>query len=454
LRQPRCTHSPGPCCTGGFWSEILNRTQPRIFYGWWIVVVSGFGIFFAPSVTVYSFAVFFPSLVHEFHATRTAISFGFTLHNLVGALWLPLMGNLIDRFGARRVLLSMTLAFALVLLSAPWLVDGVWAFYIFYALLGWTLPGPLGFGVVIAHWFDRRRGLALGLLGLSIGIGAFAVPLLSRWLIARFGWHVAYAIFGGANLFIALPVMLAFLRNDPAELGVLPDGAASAPDPGMAIGLPSELSSSLPSGLSWPEVRREPAFWVMVSAFVMASASLHAGILHLPTLLMDRGFAAQRAALASAFVGVAIIVGRVGCGWLMDRVFAPRVGMLFYALSAAGLVLLWAAPAGSSVFLAAFLVGLGMGAEVDMIAYLASRYFGLRSFATVYGYAFAAFMVAGALGPLMMGAVFDRFHSYSVGVGAAAIASLAAAALLALLGPYRFGPAEGPVEARPALMEA
>jgi MFS family permease len=424
----------------------LNNAQPRIFYGWWIILVSAVGIFFGPPVTVYSFAVFFPSLVHEFHATRTAVSFGFTLHNLVGAIWLPVMGNLIDRFGARRVLLSITFVFALVLLSAPWLVHTILAFYIFYAVLGWMLPGPMGFGVVIAHWFDRRRGLALGLLGLSLGVGAFIVPLLSRWLIARYGWHVAYAIFGGANLLIAIPAVLAFLRNDPAELGIAPDGVSSAPH--------GSITAQTATGLSWSEVRREPAFWVMVSAFVMASASLHAGILHLPMLLMDRGFTAQRAALASSVVGVAIMVGRAGCGWLMDRLFAPRVGMLFYALSASGLVLLWAAPAGPSTFLAAFLVGLGMGAEVDMIAYLASRYFGLRSFATVYGYAFAAFMVAGALGPLMMGVVFDHFHSYSVGVGVAAIASLAAAALLTVLGPYRFGPAEGPVEPHPALMEA
>jgi MFS family permease len=424
----------------------LSETQPRVFYGWWIVLVSAVGVSFGPSVTVYSFAVFFPALIREFHATRAAISFGFTLHNIVGALWLPVMGGLIDRFGARRVLLSVTLVFALVLLSAPWLVHDIWAFYIFYAVLGWMLPGPMGFGVVIAHWFDRRRGLALGLLGLSTGIGALAVPLLSGWLIARFGWHAAYAIFGGANLFIAIPVVLAFLRNDPADLGVLPDGAASARDASMtAQGM---------TGLSWSEVRREPAFWVMVSAFVMASASLHAGILHLPTLLMDRGFTAQRAAIGSSVVGVAVIVGRVVCGWLMDRLFAPRVGMLFYAFSAAGLVLLWAAPAGFSVFFAAFLIGLGMGAEIDMMAYLASRYFGLRSFATVYGYTFAAFMIAGALGALMMGAVFDHFHSYSVGLGVAAIGSLGAVALLALLGPYRFGPAAGPVGSRPALMEA
>jgi fucose permease len=192
----------------------------------------------------------------------------------------------------------------------------------------------------------------------------------------------------------------------------------------------------------------------MVSAFVLASASLHASILHLPTLMMDRGFTSQQAAVASAFVGIAIIVGRVACGWLMDHLFAPGVGMLFYSFSAVGLVLLWAAPAGSSVYLAAFLVGLGMGAEIDMIAYLASRYFGLRSFATVYGYAFAAFMVAGAVGPLMMGAVFDRFHSYAAGLGGAAIATVVAVALLAFLGPYRFGPAEGRVGSRPALMEA
>lgn len=432
----------------------MIETQPRVFYGWWIVLVSAVGIFFAPSVTVYSFAVFFPSLVREFHATRAAISFGFTLHNLVGAVWLPVMGGLIDRFGARRVLLLITFAFALVLLSAPWLVHGILAFYIFYALLGWTLPGPMGFGVVIAHWFDRRRGLALGLLGVSTGVGAFVVPLLAGWLIGRYGWHVAYAIFGAANLFIAIPAVFAFLRNDPADMGLSPDSAASAPEASMTGHKAMDLSSDVSLGLSWREVRREPAFWVMISAFVMASASLHAGILHLPTLLMDRGFTAQRAAMGSSAVGIALIVGKVVCGWLMDRLFAPRVGMLFYALSATGLVLLWAAPAGSSVFLAAFLIGLGMGGEVDMLAYLTSRYFGLRSFATVYGYVFGAFMVAGALGPLMMGAVFDHFHSYSVGLAVAAIGSLVAVALLGLLGPYRFRPEEGPVQTGPAMMEA
>jgi predicted MFS family arabinose efflux permease len=187
---------------------------------------------------------------------------------------------------------------------------------------------------------------------------------------------------------------------------------------------------------------------------VLASVSLHAGILHLPALLMDWGFTARRAAVGSSVVGVAVIVGRISCGWLMDHLFAPRVGMLFYACSATGLFLLWTAPAGSSVFLAAFLLGLGMGAEVDMMAYLASRYFGLRSFATVYGYAFAAFMVAGALGALMMGALFDHFHTYSTGLGVAAIATTLAVALLPLLGPYRFGPAKGPMGSHAALMEA
>jgi MFS family permease len=424
----------------------LSESQPRVFYGWWIVLVSAVGVFFGPSVTVYSFAVFFPALVREFHTTRAAISFGFTLHNILGAMWLPVMGSLIDRFGARRVLLSITPVFAVALLSAPWLVHSIWSFYIFYAVLGWTLPGPLGFGVVVAHWFDRRRGLTLGLLGLSTGIGAFAVPLLSRWLIARFGWHAAYSIFGGANLFIALPVVFAFLRNDPSELGLLPDGAASARD--------ASLTAQATRGLPWSEVRRAPAFWVMISAFVLAGASLHAGILHLPTLLMDRGFTAERAAIGSAVVGAAVIVGRISCGWLMDRLFAPRVGMLFFGCSAAGLFLLWAAPGGASVFFAAFLLGLGMGAEVDMMAYLASRYFGLRSFATVYGYAFGAFMVAGALGPLMMGALFDHFHSYSAGLGVAASATAGAIVLLPLLGPYRFGPAQGPLGPRPAFVEA
>lgn len=405
--------------------------RPRIFYGWWIVLVSVAGQFFGAPVSVYAFGVFFKPLVHEFHASRAAVSFAFTLHNVLGALVLPLWGWLIDRVGPRRVILVLTSIFGLALLSALWIQGGIWQLYVFYTVLGVTLsagPAPVPYGVVISHWFNRRRGLALGLVGLGIGIGAIAIPLISEPLIAAFGWRVAYAVFGGAMLLVALPIVAAFLRNDPSECGLLPDGAQNATE-----------APAHNEGMHWPQIWRSAEFWLMIAVFTLTSASMHAGVLHLPAFLTDRGLSPARAAMGSGMIGISMVLGRLGSGYLLDRFFAPRVAMAFYGAGAAGLAVLWWVHAPGTAMLAALLVGLGMGSEVELMAYLVSRYFGLRSFATAYGYVFSAFMIAGAVGTLLMGAGFDHFHSYTVPLGCFFLAMVCSVILLSRLGAYRYG---------------
>jgi MFS family permease len=154
-------------------------------------------------------------------------------------------------------------------------------------------------------------------------------------------------------------------------------------------------------------------------------------------MLGDRGITAQIAALGSSIVGSAVLIGRVGSGYLLDRVFGPRLAAAVFAAAALGiaLLLLGAPPVA---FVGAFLVGLGLGAEVDAIAYLTSRYFGLRAFGKVYSSLFACFALAGALGPLIMGAGFDRTGSYRSVLIAFLVGNLFAAFLLTRLGPYRY----------------
>ena len=409
----------------------VTNPQRRVFYGWWVVLASVLGMFFGSPLSVFSFGVFFPAIARDFHVGRAAVSFAFTLHNVVGAASLPVLGSLIDRFGARRTVLPLTALFAAVLLSAPWLGHDIRQFYAFYTLLGLTLPGPMGYGVVVANWFDRRRGLALGLMGLGIGIGAIVVPFMAGKFIALFGWREAYAIFGGI-LTLSIPVVAVLLRDKPADRGLLPDGVE--PEVGV-LGAAAEVS-----GLSWRESWRSGSLWLIVAVAGLTSMSLHASILHLPTILTDHGFTSGQAALGSSIVGIAILLGRLGCGYLLDRFFAPHVCVLFYGAAAAGIVTLWSGRSGAVALGASFLLGLGMGAEVDMLAYLVSRYLGLCCFARAYGLAFAAFMAAGAAGPLVMGVVFDHFHSYRMALAGFALAMLCGLGLLARLGAYRFGP--------------
>jgi MFS family permease len=394
----------------------------------------------AAPIIVYAFGVFFKPLSQEYHAGRGAISFAFTLQNLAAALFAPLTGRLIDRFGARKVILPGTAIFGVMLLSSKLLGAKLWYFYVFLGVLG-IIQGctsPVSYSVVVSHWFNRRRGLGLGLMMLGIGVGAIVVPSAAQRLITMFGWRSAYAICGGAVLVIALPIAAAFLRNDPKDKGLLPDGIMEAGENAQ----PTAGERKSVEGLTWRETWHSSTFWLLVSSFFLAGASVHACVLHMPALLTDRGVSAQAAAAASSVVGFALMIARVGTGYLLDRFFAPRLAAFFFCVAAVGMGVLMFGAAARIALGAAFLIGMGMGAEGDIIAYSLSRYFGLKAFGTAYGYTFGAFVLAGALGALLMGVGFDFTRSYTVPLAGFLVAMLMAAGLMTRLGPYRYAAAQ------------
>jgi len=191
------------------------------------------------------------------------------------------------------------------------------------------------------------------------------------------------------------------------------------------------------SGLSFQEARHTGTFWLMGGAFFLMSVSFHGYVIHLVPLLTDRGLSAQSAALTASLAGGAALIGRVGIGYLLDRFFAPYVAVWFFCGFALGIFLLWSGAVGGLVFVAVVLVGLGLGAELDVMPYVVSRYFGLRAFGEIYSYTFAVFTLGGVVGPLLMGAVFDATGSYSLVLATFVVAALTAAGLMTRLGPYR-----------------
>jgi MFS family permease len=415
--------------------QSLTIARPRFFYGWWMVLVSGIGLGlgYAP-IIVYSIGVFIKPLAQELHSNRASISFAFTLANLMATISAPLTGRLADGFGARKVILIASAIFASLLISAPLLSAKLWNLYLFYGLLGFVGNGtaPIPYGRIISRWFDRRRGLALGCTLFGIGSGAILIPALAQRLIVLLGWRSTYAIMGLLVLAVSLPVVGLFLKESPEEMGLLPDGAP--------VRRSVAQNQNSEEGLTWREAMRTTTFWLMVGAVFLVGASVHGCVLHLASMLSDQGVSPQRVALAIAVLGSALMVGRVASGYLLDRFFAPRVAMGIFGAAACGIVLLRTAAVTQLVFPAVFLIGLGMGAEVDIIAYLTSRYFGLRAFGEIYGYAFASYTLAGALGPWFMGLGFDRSGSYSSILVGLLLATLLAVVLMTRLGPYRFRP--------------
>jgi len=414
-------------------------TIPRgWFYGWVVVAASAVGLFLgAFPIVAFSFGVFFQSFAREFHAGRAAVSLAFAIHNLLSGMCAVVVGRLADRLGARKVILPGLVILGLMLVSAEAIGSRIWELYLFYAVLGVVGPATTSvpYALVVSRWFDRRRGLALGVMMVGLGAGAIAMPVVAQHLIAGYGWRSAFAIVGGAILLVPLPVVGLLLEEGPAQMGLVPDGitpnAGSPRTPG-----PSE-------GVTWGEARRSALFWSMVTAFVLLAASVHACVIHLPELLGDRGSTRDSAVLASSLAGLALLAGRIGCGYFLDRYFGPHVALVVCAGASVGIGLLATGRGGGAALAGAFLVGLGLGAEVDIIAFLMSRYFGLRALGTTMGFAFGAFVIAGGLGPLAMGFAFDRTGSYGVPLAGFCAATIVAAALMSRLGPYRFGVPRG-----------
>jgi MFS family permease len=392
-------------------TTLSNRTGTRAVRGWWrgwwvvLVAMIGQSLSLGP-LLVYTFGVFAKPLAREFNSNRAAIALAVSLIDIMVAVMAPVAGRLVDRFNARWVIVISNLALVACLIGLSLVTPPLWHLYALYALAGAVGTGTVAVtsSRVVANWFDRSRGLALGLSSAGVGIGIFVAPSLVQFIIDESGWRQAYLGIGVASLVIAVPLIALFLRATPQEVGLLPDGAGELP----AEAAPREL----PAGMAASEALRTRTFWQLCGAFFCVSACVNGTLGHLAPLLTDHGISGRQAALATSVFGAATIVGRVGNGYLVDRFFAPRVAGSLFAAGAIGLAMLWGGFIGMPAFLAAALLGLAIGAESDVMPFLISRYFGMRSMATLFGVLFGSYTVGVAIGRYLLGAGFDATGSY------------------------------------------
>ena len=309
--------------------------------------------------------------------------------------------------------------------------------YAIFAVLGVVGNGTtqLAHARAVASWFLNRRGLAMALLMMGSAVGAMVWPPIAQRLTDALGWRAAVASLGAFALVLGLAVALLFVRENPARSRAR---AASRADG-------SERASKL--------ILTRP-FLVIVAVLFFGSLGQNGAIIHLSSMLTDRGIPAESAALAMSALGAASIAGRVAAGWLLDRFFGPRVAMWLLAAAAAGAFVLAGAKTATAGIVGAMLVGIGMGGEADITPYLLSRYFGLDSLSTLYGLTWSAYAVAGALGPVLMGRAFDLTGSYSIFLTGLSALMLGSAALTLLLPRYSTSQGDTGVEAPRAEMAA
>ena len=413
--------------------STMGYMGEKIFYGWWVVLVAGIGasMSYGP-IIAFTFGVFIKPLSEEFGWSRADISLGFSLSLLMLSGTAPVIGQLVDRFGARKVIIPSVFLFGSGVASFYFLSASLWHFYAIYMGLGVIAVGAatLPYLSVVSQWFDKRRGLALGLAMVGVGLGTFIMPAFAQALIDAMGWRYAYVILGLMVMGVTIPVVAPFLKDNPEQMGLEPDGE-SAPHARNAT------STSHAQGMGSREAWRLETFWLIVAAFFLMSVSVHGCLIHLVPMLTDYGLSAQSAALATSVLGGALLIGRVGAGYLLDRCLASSVAIGFLAGATLGVFLLWNEAVGVLAFAAAFLIGLGVGAETDLMPYVVSRYFGLRAFGEIYGWVVTAWGLGGVIGPFLMGVGFDTVGSYSAVLAAFMAATLLAAGLMTRLGPYR-----------------
>ena len=240
---------------------------------------------------------------------------------------------------------------------------------------------------------------------------------------------MAFAGIGTLIFAVGILIVIPLFRDTPEELGLTPDNLPTDPQT-------AGVHPTTTSGLTSVAALRTRQFWLMATAFSVVAMTVVGTAAHLFPLLIDRGIAPGTAALGVSVMGLTLIFGRVWAGYLMDRHFAPHVAIGFICGPIAGCLLLAGGAGGPFAFVAAVGIGLGIGAEIDIIAYLISRYFGLKSFGVLYGYLFGAFLIGGGIGPPLMGYGHDLWGTYAFVLYAFAVVSILACVLLSMLGPY------------------
>ncbi|MDQ7747409.1 MFS transporter [Hydrogenophaga pseudoflava] len=392
----------------------------------------GLGSGFAP-MYFSTLSVFLKPVAAEFSWGRAETAGAGVLSMLGLAIGSVLVGRCIDRFGPSRIILASVALMALLINllarvgNDPFLFGGL-SFLIGVVGAATTPPGYLS---VLAMWFNKRLGLALGLAGVGMGVGTVLAPMITQGFIGQYGWRGAYIHLSlWAAACGALACILIFLPRNHRPL------ARSEGTGHKSSVLGETVSEALRSG----------RFWLLSAVILVVSASSLGVSIHLVSLVTDLGVSASDGARVAAVTGVGVVLGRLVCGVVLDMYPAPRIAALSFALASAGTVLLASgAPSGfASVALCGLMVGFAIGAEGDFIPFFVRRYFGLRAFGSIYGLLFFAFAIGGLLGPVAFGASFDGTQSYAQPLWVAATGLALAAVAVLRLGPYHYASPHSP----------
>jgi len=407
--------------------RTLWRFTDKLFYGWVIIAV-----FLVIGATLYgvhfSFGVFFKSIEAEFSLTRASTSSILSVNMVLAGLFSFLAGWALDRYGPRVVVLLMGIFTGLSLILTS-LTGAAWQLFITYSLLLAMGTGPI-YAVpmsVVSRWFDRKKGLALGLASMGIGLGTVVMAPFATYLITSYNWHMAYLVIGLIALAVVVPLSR-LLKGDPHEIGALPDGVKRLDNV-----VPSDGDVVSPVESSILLIIRSRNFWIITVIHFFFAGCVFFTVAHLIPHITDIGFSPIEAAAVFSVLGAASIPGRLFMGIASDKIGRKAASItctLFMAAAIAWLVWvrdLWGLYSFAIVY-GFFYSGFG-----SSTAALISDSFRSKNIGTAFGLLEIGIGTGAAAGAVVGGYIFDINHSYDMAFLSIALTLLVAAALFTMV---------------------
>lgn len=413
-----------------------------IYYGWIIVAVGLVSMAFWTGIRS-SFSIFYVALLEDFSWSRGEAAGVQSLALISYAILAPLVGGLIDRFGPRRVIVPgiLILSSGLILSGS---IETLTQFYIYYGVVagaGITCIAIVSYSAILAHWFEKNRGLASGIAVSGMGLGSFLMVPLSQHSISLWGFRFTFVLLGILVLIVLLPLNGIFLRHKPQELGLYPDGLETSVPPFEGGKRHTENSIDMETD-DWTlrKAIGTRRFWALVLFPFFAFIGLFIIHVHNVKFLVDQGIDKMTAAYIYAMIGVISSGFRIFWGWLSDRIWREitySLGTLCICLGIGSLLLMEITGQKALSYPFFIFFGIGWGVTAPLFISIAADLFKGKGFGLIYGIVEGGIGIAGAIGAWIAGFLFDMTHSYQWAFLLGIIAVLLSGLLVWVAAPRR-----------------
>ncbi len=394
--------------------------KAKIFYGWWIVLATNIICMLGFGTWLYAFGTFFEPMTVEFGWSRAQTSGAASFRSVEGGIAGPIVGWLVDKFGARNVIRGGAVISGVGFMAMA-TVNSLLGFYLVYGILisiGMSAMLYIPAFVVIARWFSRRLSFAVSILAIGAGIGGFICTPLVAFLISNYGWRSAFFFIGIAIWIIVLPLSF-IIVNDPEDIGLLRDNELAVE--------PAEVSESAEADdqiqnpiiavqpdCTLKEAFRTHTFWFLAATFFFQSMAHNVIFVHGVISLTDKGISYEKAALVIGLLTLVSLIGRIVLGYLGDFIDKRYLMSVAYIMLGSGVLALANSNSMQDVYLFVALFGIGFGATIPLMAAMRAEYFGRAYLGRIQGFMSPVVMLAGVVGPVAAGFLFDRTGSYQI----------------------------------------